>query len=68
MEGTLITPARGFMAEHDHYHDDDGFWEAHADRLGGPVCDVGAAAGRISLRVAEGVCLEGRDADGTLAE
>ena len=52
MEGTVITPARGFMAEHGHYHDDDGFWEAHADRLGGPVCDVGAAAGRITLRVA----------------
>lgn len=40
------------MAEHGHYDDDAGFWEAHADRLGGPVCDVGAAAGRISVRVA----------------
>lgn len=41
------------MAEHGHYDDDAGFWEAHADRLGGPVCDVGAAAGRISVRLAE---------------
>lgn len=40
------------MAEHGHYDDDAGFWEAHADRLGGPVCDVGAAAGRVSVRIA----------------
>lgn len=40
------------MAEHAHYHDDAGFWEAHAERLGGPVCDLGAAAGRITVRVA----------------
>lgn len=51
MPGT-ISPARGFMAEHGHYDDDAGFWEAHADRLGGPVCDVGAAAGRITVRLA----------------
>ena len=47
-----ISPARGFMAEHAHYDDDAGFWERHADRLGGPVCDEGAAAGRVSLRLA----------------
>lgn len=40
------------MAEHAHYDDDAGFWERHADRLGGPVCDVGAAAGRVTLRIA----------------
>jgi len=50
--GEAISPARGFIAEHAHYDDDLGFWEAHADRLGGPVCDLGAAAGRVSLRVA----------------
>ena len=47
-----ISPARGFLAEHAHYDEDMGFWEAHADRLGGPVADLGAAAGRITLRVA----------------
>lgn len=47
-----ISPARGFMAEHGHYEDDAGFWEAHAARLGGPVCDIGAAAGRITVRLA----------------
>lgn len=40
------------MAEHVHYDDDLGFWEHHADRLGGPVCDLGAAAGRVTVRVA----------------
>ena len=39
-----ISPARGFIAEHAHYMDDAGFWEAHAARLGGPVIDLGAAA------------------------
>lgn len=48
-----VSPARGFMAEHAHYDDDAGFWEAHAERLGGPVCDVGAAAGRVTVRLAE---------------
>jgi SAM-dependent methyltransferase len=50
--GTSVSPARGFIAEHAHYDDDLGFWEAHADRLGGPVYDLGAAAGRVTLRVA----------------
>ncbi len=48
-----ITPARGFMAEHAHYDEDAGFWEAHADRLGGPVCDLGAAAGRVTVQLAQ---------------
>lgn len=43
----------GFMAEHAHYDDDAGFWEAHAARLDGPVCDLGAAAGRVAVRLAE---------------
>jgi SAM-dependent methyltransferase len=47
-----ISPARGFLAEHAHYDEDAGFWEAHADRLGGPVADLGAAAGRVAVRVA----------------
>lgn len=52
LAGSGISPARGFMAEHAHYDDDLGFWEAHADRLGGPVCDLGAAAGRVTVRIA----------------
>jgi len=52
MTGSEITPARGFLAEHAHYDDDLGFWEAHADRVGGPVCDLGAAAGRVTVRIA----------------
>ncbi len=47
-----ISPAQGFIAEHAHYDEDLGFWEAHADRLGGPVCDIGAAAGRVTVRIA----------------
>ncbi len=47
-----ISPARGFLAEHAHYDEDAGFWEGHADRLGGPVVDLGTAAGRIAVRVA----------------
>lgn len=53
MSMAVISPAMGFMAEHAHYDDDAGFWEAHVARLGGPVCDLGAAAGRVSVRLAE---------------
>jgi SAM-dependent methyltransferase len=52
MTTSAISPARGFLAEHAHYDDDAGFWEEHADRLGGPVVDLGTAAGRIAVRVA----------------
>lgn len=52
LAGGHISPARGFIAEHAHYDDDLGFWESHADRLGGPVCDLGAAAGRVTVRIA----------------
>ncbi len=52
MTTTPLSPAQGFLAEHAHYDDDAGFWEAHANRLGGPVVDLGAAAGRITVRVA----------------
>ena len=45
-----ISPARGFLAEHAHYDEDAGFWEDHADRPGGPVVDLGTAAGRIAVR------------------
>jgi len=52
VSASAISPAEGFMAEHAHYDDDAGFWEGLADRLGGPVCDLGAAAGRVTVRVA----------------
>jgi SAM-dependent methyltransferase len=59
-----ISPARGFAAEHAHYLDDAGFWRAHAERLGGPVLDLGAAAGRIAVEVAAvGVDVFALDAD-----
>ncbi|MDA2953243.1 MAG: class I SAM-dependent methyltransferase [Actinomycetota bacterium] len=51
-EVAVISPARGFIAEHAHYMDDAGFWEAHAARLGGPVIDLGAAAGRTAIPIA----------------
>lgn len=47
-----VTPAGGFMAEHAHYDDDAGFWEALADRLGSPIVDLGAAAGRLAVPIA----------------
>jgi SAM-dependent methyltransferase len=44
--------ARRFMAEHGHYTEDLAFWTAAADRLGSPVLDLGAAAGRVALALA----------------
>jgi SAM-dependent methyltransferase len=44
--------ARRFVAEHAHYTEDLGFWRAAAARLGGPVLDLGAAAGRVALPLA----------------
>lgn len=51
-EMVTTTPARGFIQEHAHYLDDAGFWERHAARLGGPVLDLGCAAGRIAVPIA----------------
>ena len=63
-DAVATTPARGFAAEHAHYLDDAGFWEAHAERLGGPVLDLGAAAGRVAVDVASrGVDVLALDAD-----
>lgn len=59
-----ISPARGFAAEHAHYRDDAGFWVGHAERLGGPVLDLGAAAGRVAIEIAAaGVPVIALDAD-----
>ena len=44
--------ARRFMAEHSHYTEDLPFWRAAATRLGSPVLDLGAAAGRVTLALA----------------
>lgn len=44
--------ARRFMAEHAHYTEDLQFWRAAAERLGSPVLDLGAAAGRVTLDLA----------------
>jgi SAM-dependent methyltransferase len=56
--------AQGFVAEHAHYCDDAGFWLAHAERLGGPVLDLGAAAGRVAIDIAAaGIPVIALDAD-----
>ena len=44
--------ARRFMAEHSHFTEDLPFWRAAAERLGSPVLDLGAAAGRVALTLA----------------
>lgn len=44
--------ARRFIAEHSHYTEDLAFWRAAAGRLGSPVLDLGAAAGRVCLVLA----------------
>lgn len=40
------------MAEHAHYTEDLAFWRGAAGRLGSPVLDLGAAAGRVTLDLA----------------
>lgn len=44
--------AARFLREHAHYRDDIAFWRAQAARLGSPVLDLGAAAGRVALWLA----------------
>ena len=44
--------ARRFIAEHAHYTEDLAFWRAQAARLGSPVLDLGAAAGRVAIDLA----------------
>jgi SAM-dependent methyltransferase len=44
--------ARRFAVEHAHYTEDLAFWRAAAARLGSPVLDLGAAAGRVALPLA----------------
>lgn len=49
---TQATPADRFAIEHAHYVEDLPFWRALADEVGGPVLDLGAATGRVSLDLA----------------
>jgi SAM-dependent methyltransferase len=44
--------AERFAIEHAHYMRDLEFWIAAAARCGGPVLDIGCAAGRVSLALA----------------
>ncbi|MGE3139883.1 MAG: class I SAM-dependent methyltransferase, partial [Thermoleophilia bacterium] len=44
--------ARRFTAEHAHYTEDLAFWRATAARTGGPVLDLGCAAGRVAIPLA----------------
>lgn len=44
--------AARFALEHGHYDEDLAFWRRAAARLGGPVLDLGAATGRLTLPLA----------------
>ncbi len=44
--------ARRFTAEHAHYTEDLAFWRSTAARTGGPVLDLGCAAGRVAVPLA----------------
>jgi SAM-dependent methyltransferase len=46
------TPPERFRVEHAHYVEDIPFWRALAADLGGPVLDLGAAVGRVTLPLA----------------
>lgn len=50
---TDSSAARGFAAEHAHYTEDLPLWTAVATRADGPVLDLGCAAGRVSIALAE---------------
>jgi SAM-dependent methyltransferase len=46
------TPPERFALEHGHYDEDLPFWVALAQTIGGPVLDVGAAVGRVTIPIA----------------
>ncbi|MBI2683820.1 MAG: class I SAM-dependent methyltransferase [Actinobacteria bacterium] len=48
----MPTYASRFLIEHAHYADDIAFWLRAARRSGGPVLDLGAAAGRVTVPLA----------------
>lgn len=45
--------AERFLREHDHYVEDLQFWAEAAEHCGGAVLDLGCAAGRVALSLAE---------------
>lgn len=45
--------ARGFLVEHAHYVEDLPFWRAAARVARGPVLELGCAAGRVTLALAQ---------------
>ncbi len=46
------TPPERFALEHAHYVEDIPFWVALAEEIGGPVLDIGAAVGRVTIPIA----------------
>lgn len=46
------TPPKRFALEHAHYDEDLAFWVALAQEIGGPVLDIGAAVGRVTIPIA----------------
>ena len=46
------TPPERFALEHAHYDEDLAFWVALAREIGGPVLDIGAAVGRVTIPIA----------------
>jgi SAM-dependent methyltransferase len=62
--------AAAFAREHAHYTEDLALWRAVAARSGGPVLDLGCAAGRVAVPLAEdGIEVWALDADpGMLVE
>jgi SAM-dependent methyltransferase len=46
------TPPERFALEHGHYDEDIPFWVALAQTIGGPVLDIGAAVGRVTIPIA----------------
>ncbi len=58
------TDATRYLLEHAHYTEDLPLWRAIAAQVDGPVLDVGAAAGRVSIALArEGCAVVALDAD-----
>lgn len=48
--------AAGFAREHAHHTEDLALWRAVASRSGGPVLDLGCAAGRVAVPLARDGC------------
>ena len=53
MSDDVTWEANRFLREHDHYVEDLQFWADAAEHCGAPILDLGAAAGRVALSLAE---------------